>query len=180
MSTTRNYRSSSNRSSRTSSYDTHRTTNYTEFNHDNLARKYSVKAEKIEKGKIKAHTRREKYKKGEARAQARINSGIDFLSATVLVASLALIFGFALNYLTLSSQIIGMKSNVSSLRTELSNAKSANDEAYSAVDSSMDIGYVYDTAVEQLGMVYPSDEQVITYSPVEEGYVRQYSEVEQK
>ena len=72
------------------------------------------------------------------------------------------------------------KKEVSSLKTQVSEAVSANDEAYSTVDSSIDIGYVYDTAVGSLGMVYPSEDQVISYTPAEEGYVRQYTEVTQK
>ena len=150
------------------------------YNYDDLARKYSVEEEKRVRRHEKTVKRTRKYQKGEAAARSRINSGIDFISAAMLLLAIGVIFVFAMNYLTLSSKIITMKKEVSSLKSQVSEAASANDEAYSTVDSSVDIGYVYDTAVGSLGMVYPSEGQVISYAPAEEGYVRQYSEVVQK
>lgn len=40
-----------------------------------------------------------------------------------------------------------------------------------------DLDYVYRVAVEELGMVYPNNNQIITFEKVEESYVRQYADI---
>lgn len=144
---------------------------------DNLARRISVQEEKHQKRYEKIVRKNRKIEKQDARAKGRINAGIDFFAALLLGAALAAIVYFGLSYLTLSSQITEMKKSVKKLETSYSDMRSENDQAYGAVDASVDIGHVYDVAVGELGMVFPDDSQVVEYKYREEGYVRQYSTI---
>jgi cell division protein FtsL len=144
--------------------------------HDNLARK-AAEQEKREKRLRKLDLQNEKRARLNADAHARMNYGIDLASAIVLTAALACIIGFALNYLTLSSKITELDKNVSALTTTLDEMTSENDEAYAAIDSTVDLKKVYAIAVSELGMVYPDENQIVNYDYVEEGYVRQYKDV---
>jgi cell division protein FtsL len=144
--------------------------------HDNLARKAERK-EKAERRLRRVNLQNEKRARLSEDAHARMNYGIDFASAFVLTIALVCIIGYALNYLTLSSQITELDKQVSTLSSTLDELTSENDEAYAAIDSSVDLGEVYRVAVSELGMVYPDENQVVTYDYVEEGYVRQYKDV---
>jgi hypothetical protein len=144
--------------------------------HDNLARKAERK-EKAERRLRRVNLQNEKRARLNEEAHARMNYGIDFASAFVLTIALVCIIGYALNYLTLSSQITELDKQVSTLSSTLDELTSENDEAYAAIDSSVDLGEVYRVAVSELGMVYPDENQVVTYDYVEEGYVRQYKDV---
>ena len=52
-----------------------------------------------------------------------------------------------------------------------------NDAAYEAIDTAVDLNYIYKVAVEELGMVYPNKNEVITYKSGSESYVRQYADI---
>lgn len=147
------------------------------YNRDNLARKYSVEEEKKYKQRERRAKKTRKYTKSVEQAKGRYNISVDFISAAILTLGLILIVASALSYLMLSSSISEKERGVSQLKSELAELKSENDQSYSVVDSSVDIGYVYDVAVGELGMVFPSDEQVVYYDYQEEGYVRQYSDI---
>lgn len=147
------------------------------YNYDNLARKYSVEEEKRQERLEKIRVKSERYAKRNEQAAAGLNSGIDLLSAVVLSLALVCIVAFGLQYLVVSSQITEMKKEVSALDSSYKEIKSMNDEAYNAINSSVDIGHVYEVAVGELGMVFPDDNQVVNYDYREEGYVRQYTSV---
>ena len=52
-----------------------------------------------------------------------------------------------------------------------------NDALESDINASIDYNALYDTAVNELGMVYPGKDQVITYNSKESEYVKQYKDV---
>lgn len=150
------------------------------YNYDNLARKYSAEDEKHQIKLEKIKTRSERNHREREQAEAGINFGIDLFSAVLLTASLACILVFALGYLTLSARITEAKADVSALTREYNEIKTDNDGIYAEIDASVDIGYVYETAVTELGMVYPDDNQIVTYELEKEGYVKQYMDVPEK
>lgn len=150
------------------------------YNYDNLARKYSAEDEKHQLKLEKIKNRSEKSHREREQAQAGINFGIDLFSAVLFTASLVCILVFALGYLTLSARITEAKTDVSALTREYNELKTDNDGLYAEIDASVDIGYVYETAVTELGMVYPDDNQIVTYELEKEGYVKQYMDVPEK
>ncbi len=150
------------------------------YNYDNLARKYSTEDEKHQLKLEKIKNRSEKSHREREQAQAGINFGIDLFSAVLFTASLVCILVFALGYLTLSARITEAKTDVSALTREYNELKTDNDGLYAEIDASVDIGYVYETAVTELGMVYPDDNQIVTYELEKEGYVKQYMDVPEK
>ena len=40
-----------------------------------------------------------------------------------------------------------------------------------------DLDYVYSIAVNELGMVYPNNNEVITFEAADDSYVRQYADI---
>ncbi len=69
-----------------------------------------------------------------------------------------------------------MKS-VAALESELTQLKEENDAYYSQVMTSVDLNSIKKIAIGELGMKYPSEDQVITYKTQRSSYVRQYQDV---
>lgn len=81
------------------------------------------------------------------------------------------------NFLQLQSQSVNYRKEITSLETTLSNMRLANDNAYENAVSSVNMEEIKEIAVNQLGMTYASEGQVVTYSRREGDYIRQYSEI---
>lgn len=92
------------------------------------------------------------------------------------VVSAAILF-FCIHYIQLKSQITASMKNVAALEAELSELKEDNDAYYSQVTSNVDLTRIKKIAITRLGMKYPSDDQVMTYTTAPSSYVRQYQDV---
>lgn len=92
------------------------------------------------------------------------------------VVSVAVLF-CCVNYLQLKSELTGRIKTVAGLESELSQLKEENDAYESQVTSEVDLDQIKKTAIESLGMNYPTDSQKKTYSVPSSSYVRQYQDV---
>lgn len=81
------------------------------------------------------------------------------------------------NYLQLQANNTLLQKEVTSLEAELNEAILENDSDYYAVMSGIDMEYVKDVAMNQLGMVYAKNSQIVTYEAGDSDYVMQYSEI---
>ena len=63
------------------------------------------------------------------------------------------------------------------LQNQLNSLKAENNSNESEINASIDYDAIYDTAVNELGMVYPSRSQVIGYDSKESEYVKQYKDI---
>ena len=66
--------------------------------------------------------------------------------------------------------------HIASQESELNNLKVANDEELCRITSSVDMEEVKRVAIGELGMVYPQEGQIITYSSEGRDYVRKVSD----
>lgn len=104
-------------------------------------------------------------------------SGINFASLLVLTAAIIATVYVCVEYLKLQNDVTRMDKTIISMEQELTKRTNQNDAAYEAINTAYDLDYVYKVAVEELGMVYPNDNEVITYQSGEEDYVRQYEDI---
>ena len=72
---------------------------------------------------------------------------------------------------------INYQKKVTSLNTQLSEMKLENDALYNSIVSSVDLEHVKEVAINELGMSYPSEDQIYTYQPSESDYVKQFQDV---
>ena len=70
-----------------------------------------------------------------------------------------------------------MDKTIVSLEEDLTALTKENDAAYNLINTAYDLNYVYQVAVEELGMVYPNNNTVIPYQRSEQDYVIQYEEI---
>ena len=90
-----------------------------------------------------------------------------FLALAMCVAGYVLI-----HYIQLQADITTATERIASQQKELNNLRVANDEELSRITSSIDMEEVKRVAIGELGMVYPQEGQIITYSNEGKDYVR--------
>ncbi|MDD6810827.1 MAG: cell division protein FtsL [Lachnospiraceae bacterium] len=97
----------------------------------------------------------------------------------VLFLSLALLAtGWILvGYITLQSDITNSVQHISTLESELNDLKLANDEEYSRITSSVDLEEVKRIAIQELGMQYAEEGQIVTFSSENSDYVKQMASI---
>ena len=81
------------------------------------------------------------------------------------------------NYLRLKATITTQQSNNETLASELSSMKAENDALYDSVMGSLDLESIKETAINQYGMHYATQDQIIWYNADNSGYARQYQKV---
>lgn len=115
--------------------------------------------------------RRERRKKKPQKSP--MNIGYLF----VMVASMVIVCGILISYVNLQADITSRIENIASLESELNDLKLSNDEMYTKIMSQVDLEEIKRIAIQELGMKYAKEGQVVTYTGEGSDYVTQYSEI---
>ena len=107
----------------------------------------------------------------------KLSHGIDFLSMTLLVAAMAITLYLCYNYLQVQGNIVQLDRDMLVLEQQLDVVKAENAALEDGLNSQVNWEEVYLTAVGELGMVYPNENEVITYESQERGHVIQYLDI---
>lgn len=102
-----------------------------------------------------------------ARVINAIRSGI-FLTVAVLSVSIAITY-----YLSLQSDITNSIKSISRMESQLNELRTDNDEYYSRISGNVDIEMVRTVAIQELGMRYADEGQIISFNGEGSDYVRQ-------
>ena len=106
----------------------------------------------------------------------RMNLGyVLFLTTAALVTALV-----SVAYIRLQSDVTGRMRRISALESQVANLKADNDAALNRISTSVDLDYVKDAAINQLGMVYPTADQLVYYSIEDDDYMNQYGEIPER
>lgn len=97
-----------------------------------------------------------------------------FLTLALMAAGIILT-----GYIGLQSDITNSIKSISRLESQLNNLKLENDEEYSRITSSIDLEEVKRIAIQELGMKYAEEGQIITFSGEGSDYVRQVADIPQ-
>lgn len=95
----------------------------------------------------------------------------------VMMAAFMIVCGVLMSYIKLQSDITNHVNNISALESRLNELKLENDETYTKIMSSVDLEEIKRIAVNELGMKYAKEGQVVEYTGEGNDYVRQYSEI---
>lgn len=120
--------------------------------------------------------RREEVRRQVYRQPRGLNS-IGKASLFVLTIAIAATLYFCIEFLMLQHQVSKMESDIVSMERSLAIMRNENDAAYEQINMVYDLDYVYSIAVNDLGMVYPNNNEIITFDKTEESYVRQYADI---
>lgn len=113
----------------------------------------------------------------QEKRQPKALSGINFASLLVLTVAIIATVYVCVNYLQLQYEVNRTQKRIVSMEKSIAVLSNENDAAYEAINSAVDLDYIYKVAVKELGMVYPNKNEVITYKSGSKGYVRQYEDI---
>lgn len=92
----------------------------------------------------------------------------------VAVVAFVIVCSVLMGYVNLQSNITNHIITISKLESQLYEKKLANDETYTKIMSSVDLEEIKRIAVNELGMKYAKEGQVVKYTGEGNDYVRQY------
>lgn len=95
-----------------------------------------------------------------------------FLSLALVATGYILIY-----YIGLQSDITNSVQHISRLEKELNDLKLANDEEYSRITSNVDLEEIKRVAIQELGMQYAKEGQIISFSSESNDYVKQMADI---
>ena len=113
----------------------------------------------------------------QRRREIRRNNRVNLVYTTVLAICETAVFEICYQYLNLQADSKTNSTAVVELQNQLNSLKAENNSHESEINAGIDYNAIYDTAVNELGMVYPSRSQVIGYDSKESEYVKQYKDI---
>ncbi len=103
----------------------------------------------------------------------QMNIGYVLFLVTAMV-----IAGFVLtSYIKLQSDITNSMKHIAKLESELNTLKMDNDETLSRLNSSVDLEEIRRIAIQELGMQYAAEGQIVVFDGEDNDYVRQTGEI---
>lgn len=103
----------------------------------------------------------------------RMSAGYVLFLSVASVAAVVVCTG----YLMLQSEITSRSKNIAALQQEVANLKEDNTTKYNAILNSVNLEEIRDKAMNDLGMVYASPEQIIKYKSPTSNTVKQYEAI---
>lgn len=136
---------------------------------------------KIIKKKTAEEKRREAIKRQaeeNRKNQKGLSASFGFAFTAVISVCVFMIFSSFVNYISLNIESSGKAKLVSNLEKELSSITMENDNLEISINSSIDYDEIFRVATEELGMVYASKKQIISYEKTQSEYVEQYKDID--
>ena len=113
-------------------------------------------------------------RKNRERAK-HMNAGyVLFLCIAMVVTGITLT-----NYIGLQSDITNSVKHISALEKQLNDLKLANAEEYSRISSSVNLEEIKRIAIQELGMQYAEEGQIIPFTSQNNDYVKQIADIPQ-
>ena len=142
----------------------------TSYVYGNTVRKENTMPQKELERKPKVVSQR--VKKNQKNALHMNKGYVVFLTIAAVVALFACV-----QYLKLQAEVTTRSKNVTLLQQQLEDKKEANTTKYNAVMDSMNLEEIRERAMNELGMVYAKDGQIIKYEDPTSNSVVQYSDI---
>lgn len=126
---------------------------------------------KIHEGQRRKH-RRNAARRNRERALYMSKSYVAFLTVCVAVVAFS-----AVSLIQIQSQLTQRMEHVAALEGQITDLKADNDARYKEIVTSVDLTHIKDVAINQLGMKYASEDQVVYYSVDNNNFMDQYSDI---
>lgn len=124
--------------------------------------------EKIRKKKQRKNAAR----RNRERAMSMNRGYVAFLSVCVVLSAIT-----AFSVIQLQSNITQRMKRIAVLESQLTEKKALNDARYNEIITSVDLDYIKNVAINELGMSYATEEQVIYYTVENSNFMDQYSDI---
>lgn len=114
-------------------------------------------------------------RRNQEKALRMSRSYVAFLTLAVVI------FGvFAGIFIKIQSDVTARMKTIANLESQIADLKADNDEAFKRISTSVDLENVKNTAINELGMSYAKESQIVYYSVGDDDYMNQYGEIPDK
>ena len=135
-----------------------------------------VRKERIDRTKIQEEQQKKRRRNAARRNRERalhMSKGyVAFLTLCVGVIAFA-----SVSLIQIQSQVTQRMEHIAALESQITDLKADNDARYKEIITSVDLDYIKDVAINQLGMQYATEEQIIYYSVENNNFMDQYSDI---
>ncbi len=102
-------------------------------------------------------------------------------SYVVFLTMAVMVFGaFATVYIRIQSDLTARMSAIATLESQIENLTAENDEALKRLNTAVDLDGIKNIAMNELGMSYAKEGQIIYYMVKDDDYMNQYGEIPNK
>lgn len=113
----------------------------------------------------------------EIRKRNRKNRKVSIGYVAYMILCMGILTLVCANYLKLQSEVTLLNRSTARLENNLLDATLSNDEEYARIMGAVDIERIKQIAMEDLGMTYPDESQVVSFVDNDSDYVRQFGEI---
>ncbi len=116
--------------------------------------------------------RRNAARRNRERALAMGKGQVAILSCCVVACA-----AMAATYITVQAQLTTYAGSITAMESVVSDLKADNDEMYKTLTTSIDLDYIKDVAMNEFGMHYADEDQVVWYSVDKSSFMDQYADI---
>lgn len=149
--------------------------NYNNFEDGNTARKYYEIPEEQPKQAPKKIPKQAPNSGKKPKKQLGV---LNFSYMLFLISMVLVLIFFSFSFVKANTNFLVSKKVLDVKERELNTLVSKNNATRERLDSEVDLGEIYRIATEQLGMIYATDDQVITYDASNPDYVKKYQDID--
>ncbi len=132
--------------------------------------------ERIEREREEELRRKKRIARRNKERELRMSrSYVAFLTMAVLIFGI-----FAGAYVRVQSDVTARMNYIADLQSQITNLKADNDEAFKRISNSVALENVRDSAMNELGMSYAKEAQIIYYTVGDDDYMNQFGEIPEK
>lgn len=144
---------------------------------DNLAREAYVNTSPVHKEKEDEKIKRVERERTQKQPRRMFGASVGFAFAALMMVAVAVVFQVVISFINLNIDASSKAKQVASLRKQVQTATMENDNYEMSINSSIDYNTIYNIATQELGMVYASNNQIVTYTPADSEFVVQYKDI---
>lgn len=115
--------------------------------------------------------------KERTKAYAKKRSSYSFFQFFPIFLLILVFLALCIRLLQVEYFIYDAKKNIKAKESEYIQLVQDNKAKEMSLEKSIDMNEIYEKAINELGMVYPEEGQIIIYDKKESGYVRQYEDI---
>lgn len=98
----------------------------------------------------------------------------------VMIAAVIIIGFLCAKYVDVQSDLGTRTQKISAMESKLNDLKNKNNEEYSRIIGTVDLEQIKKIAMDELGMTYPNENQIVEFKNDKSDYVRQFANVPEK
>ena len=135
-----------------------------------------VRRERIDRTKIEEQQQKKRRRNAARRNRARaLHMGRGYVAFLTLCVGVIAFAAVAL--VQIQSQVTQRMEHIAALESQITDLKADNDARYKEIVTSVDLDYIKEVAINDLGMQYAAEDQIVYYSVENDNFMDQYSDI---